>query len=173
MVGLDKEFKKQSLKSSKREKSLLAQLSSVQNELQVTALKYQKKFTEYSARIDSLTKSLSPPCKGGETKTLKAALHRDSGSLGFNIVGGRPDYEDGSLNEGIFVSKIVENGPADKEGGLQIHDRIMEDPNFALSELVLSMENGKNEITWKDISFISPYLGPNCQCIYNEKLKHY
>ncbi|MGH0177908.1 UNVERIFIED_CONTAM: hypothetical protein FKN15_076144 [Acipenser sinensis] len=153
MVGLDKEFKKQSLKSSKREKSLLAQLSSVQNELQVTALKYQKKFTEYSARIDSLTKSLSPPCKGGETKTLKAALHRDSGSLGFNIVGGRPggetktlkaalhrdsgslgfnivggrpDNQDGSLNEGIFVSKIVENGPADKEGGLQIHDRIME-----------------------------------------------
>ncbi|XP_033877030.3 E3 ubiquitin-protein ligase PDZRN3-B isoform X1 [Acipenser ruthenus] len=126
MVGLDKEFKKQSLKSSKREKSLLAQLSSVQNELQVTALKYQKKFTEYSARIDSLTKSLSPPCKGGETKTFKAALHRDSGSLGFNIVGGRPDNQDGSLNEGIFVSKIVENGPADKEGGLQIHDRIME-----------------------------------------------
>lgn len=36
------------------------------------------------------------------------------------------DNQDGSLNEGIFVSKIVENGPADKEGGLQIHDRIME-----------------------------------------------
>nr|XP_015202778.1 PREDICTED: E3 ubiquitin-protein ligase PDZRN3 isoform X1 [Lepisosteus oculatus] len=128
IVGLDKEFKKQSLKSSKREKSLLAQLSSVHNELQMTALKYQKKFTEYSARIDSLTKSLAPPCKGGETKNLKVILHRESGSLGFNIVGGRPcaDNEDGSSNEGIFVSKIVENGPADKEGGLQIHDRVME-----------------------------------------------
>ncbi|XP_036387904.1 E3 ubiquitin-protein ligase PDZRN3-B isoform X2 [Megalops cyprinoides] len=128
VVGLDKEFKKQSLKSSKREKSLLAQLSAVHNELQMTALKYQKKFTEYSARIDSLTKTLAPPCKGGETKSIKAVLHRESGSLGFNIVGGRPcgENEDGSSNEGIFVSKIVENGPADKEGGLQIHDRIME-----------------------------------------------
>uniref|UniRef100_A0A8C7L8G6 RING-type E3 ubiquitin transferase n=2 Tax=Oncorhynchus TaxID=8016 RepID=A0A8C7L8G6_ONCKI len=99
VVSLDKEFKKQSLKSSKREKSLLAQLSAVHNELQMTALKYQKKFTEYSARIDSLTKTLAPPCK---------------------------DDHDGPSNEGIFVSKIVENGPADKEGGLQIHDRIME-----------------------------------------------
>lgn len=63
VVSLDKELKKQALKSTKREKSLLAQLSAVHNELQMTALKYQKKFTEYSARIDSLSKSLSPPCK--------------------------------------------------------------------------------------------------------------
>ncbi|XP_059426603.1 E3 ubiquitin-protein ligase PDZRN3-B isoform X1 [Carassius carassius] len=128
VVSLDKELKKQALKSTKREKSLLAQLSAVHNELQMTALKYQKKFTEYSARIDSLSKSLSPPCKGGETKNVTAILHRESGSLGFNIVGGRPcaDNKDGTSNEGIFVSKIVENGPADKEGGLQIHDRIME-----------------------------------------------
>uniref|UniRef100_A0A671SIA1 RING-type E3 ubiquitin transferase n=2 Tax=Sinocyclocheilus anshuiensis TaxID=1608454 RepID=A0A671SIA1_9TELE len=128
VVSLDKELKKQALKSTKREKSLLAQLSAVHNELQMTALNYQKKFTEYSARIDSLSKSLSPPCKGGETKSVTAILHRVSGSLGFNIVGGRPcaDNKDGTSNEGIFVSKIVENGPADKEGGLQIHDRIME-----------------------------------------------
>ncbi|KAJ8259746.1 hypothetical protein GJAV_G00172950 [Gymnothorax javanicus] len=128
VLGLDKEFKKQSLRSTKREKSLLAQLSSVHNELQMTALKYQKKFTEYSARIDSLTKTLAPPCKGGETKNIKVVLHRESGSLGFNIVGGRAcgENEDGSSSEGIFVSKVVENGPADKEAGLQIHDRIME-----------------------------------------------
>ncbi|XP_062319715.1 E3 ubiquitin-protein ligase PDZRN3-B isoform X2 [Osmerus eperlanus] len=90
VVSLDKEFKKQSLKSNKREKSLLAQLSAVHNELQMTALKYQKKFTEYSARIDSLTKTLAPPCKGGDTKTITAILHREGGSLGFNIIGGRP-----------------------------------------------------------------------------------
>ncbi|XP_062319705.1 E3 ubiquitin-protein ligase PDZRN3-B isoform X1 [Osmerus eperlanus] len=128
VVSLDKEFKKQSLKSNKREKSLLAQLSAVHNELQMTALKYQKKFTEYSARIDSLTKTLAPPCKGGDTKTITAILHREGGSLGFNIIGGRPcpDDNDGTSNEGIFVSKIVDSGPSDKEGGLQIHDRIME-----------------------------------------------
>ncbi|KAI4878923.1 hypothetical protein NFI96_014424 [Prochilodus magdalenae] len=66
--------------------------------------------------------------QGGENKSVMVVLHRESGSLGFNIVGGRPctDNEDGTSNEGIFVSKIVESGPADKEAGLQIHDRIME-----------------------------------------------
>ncbi|XP_053324762.1 E3 ubiquitin-protein ligase PDZRN3 isoform X2 [Spea bombifrons] len=97
--GLETELKKRALRSSKREKSLLSQLSAVQNELQMTALRYQKKFTEYSARLDSLTKVVAPPCK---------------------------DNQDGQSSEGIFVSKIVDNGPAAKEGGLQIHDKIIE-----------------------------------------------
>ncbi|XP_023280444.1 E3 ubiquitin-protein ligase PDZRN3 isoform X2 [Seriola lalandi dorsalis] len=99
IISLDREFKKQTIKANKREKSLLAQLSAVHSELQMTALKYQKKFTEYSERIDSLTKTVAFSCK---------------------------DENDSTSNEGIFVSKIVENGPADKEGGLQIHDRIIE-----------------------------------------------
>ncbi|CAK6958730.1 E3 ubiquitin-protein ligase PDZRN3-B isoform X1 [Scomber scombrus] len=36
------------------------------------------------------------------------------------------DDNDSTSNEGIFVSKIVEKGPADNEDGLQIHDRIIE-----------------------------------------------
>ncbi|KAM4882350.1 E3 ubiquitin-protein ligase PDZRN3 isoform 2-T2 [Thomomys bottae] len=66
--------------------------------------------------------------RGEETKSLTLVLHRDSGSLGFNIIGGRPcvDNQDGSSSEGIFVSKIVDSGPAAKDGGLQIHDRIIE-----------------------------------------------
>ncbi len=44
------------------------------------------------------------------------------------------DNKDGTSNEGIFVSKIVENGPGDKEGGLQIHDRIMEVNTFVLCQ---------------------------------------
>lgn len=36
------------------------------------------------------------------------------------------DDIDSISNEGIFVSKIVEKGPADKEGGLQLHDKILE-----------------------------------------------
>ncbi|XP_073323530.1 E3 ubiquitin-protein ligase PDZRN3-B isoform X2 [Pagrus major] len=99
IISLDREFKKQTIKANKREKSLLAQLSAVHSELQMTALKYQKKFTEYSERIDSLTKTVAFSCQ---------------------------DDSDSTSNEGIFVSKIVENGPADKEGGLQIHDRIIE-----------------------------------------------
>ncbi|XP_016057925.1 PREDICTED: E3 ubiquitin-protein ligase PDZRN3 [Miniopterus natalensis] len=66
--------------------------------------------------------------KGEETKSLTLVLHRDAGSLGFNIIGGRPcaDNQDGSSSEGIFVSRIVDSGPAAKDGGLQIHDRIVE-----------------------------------------------
>uniref|UniRef100_A0A673UFJ8 PDZ domain-containing protein n=1 Tax=Suricata suricatta TaxID=37032 RepID=A0A673UFJ8_SURSU len=96
----------------------------------MTALRYQKKFTEYSARLDSLSRCVAAPPggKGEETKSLTLVLHRDSGSLGFNIIGGRPcvDNQDGSSSEGIFVSKIVDSGPAAKDGGLQIHDRIIE-----------------------------------------------
>ncbi|KAM4587787.1 E3 ubiquitin-protein ligase PDZRN3-B isoform 2-T2 [Odontesthes bonariensis] len=99
LIILDREFKKQAIKANKREKSLLAQLSAVHSELQMTALKYQKKFTEYSERIDSLTKTVAFSCK---------------------------DDNEGTSSEGIFVSKIIEKGPADKEEGLQIHDRIIE-----------------------------------------------
>lgn len=128
IISLDREFKKQTIKANKREKSLLAQLSAVHSELQMTALKYQKKFTEYSERIDSLTKTVAFSCKEGETKSETVVLLREGGSLGFNIIGGRPcaDDSDSTSNEGIFVSKIIEDGPADKEGGLQINDRIIE-----------------------------------------------
>ncbi|XP_062396938.1 E3 ubiquitin-protein ligase PDZRN3-B-like isoform X2 [Sardina pilchardus] len=128
IASLEKELKRQSLRAISREKSLLAQLSAVHSELQMTALKYQRKFAEYNARLDSLSKSRTTTFKDGETRSLKVILHRSSGSLGFNIMGGRScgDPEEEHLTEGIFVSKVVENGPADKEGGLQVHDRIME-----------------------------------------------
>ncbi|XP_074503362.1 E3 ubiquitin-protein ligase PDZRN3-B isoform X2 [Sebastes fasciatus] len=99
IISLDREFKKQTIKANKREKTLLAQLSAVHSELQMTALKYQKKFTEYSERIDSLTQTVAFSCK---------------------------DDNDSTSNEGIFVSKVIEEGPADKDEGLQIHDRILE-----------------------------------------------
>uniref|UniRef100_A0AAV2M6L8 E3 ubiquitin-protein ligase PDZRN3 n=1 Tax=Knipowitschia caucasica TaxID=637954 RepID=A0AAV2M6L8_KNICA len=126
IISLDREFKKETIQANKREKALLAQLSAVHSELQMTALKYQKKFTEYSERIDSLTKSVAFSCKESETKSVAVVLLREGGTLGFNIVGGRPCAEEHDSNEGIYVSKIVENGPADKEDGLQIHDKILE-----------------------------------------------
>ncbi|XP_028700200.1 E3 ubiquitin-protein ligase PDZRN3 isoform X2 [Macaca fascicularis] len=99
--ALHKALKKEALRAGKREKSLVAQLAAAQLELQMTALRYQKKFTEYSARLDSLSRCVAAP-PGGK------------------------DNHDGSSSEGIFVSKIVDTGPAAKEGGLQIHDRIIE-----------------------------------------------
>ncbi|XP_030314130.1 E3 ubiquitin-protein ligase PDZRN3 isoform X1 [Calypte anna] len=128
-TALEKALKKEALRAGKREQSLLSRLAAAQLELQVTALRYQKRFTQYSARLDALARArAASPGKGEETKALTLILHRDSGSLGFNIIGGRPcvDNQDGSSSEGIFVSKIVDTGPAAKEGGLQIHDRIIE-----------------------------------------------
>ncbi|GCC24442.1 E3 ubiquitin-protein ligase PDZRN3-B isoform X2 [Chiloscyllium punctatum] len=127
LAALQRQLRRHQARAGKREKSLLSRLSAAQSELQVTALRYQKKFTEYSARIRSLTKNSSiPPCSGGETLTI--IMQRDSGSLGFNIIGGRPcaENQEGTACEGIFVSKVVQNGPADKEGGLQTHDQILE-----------------------------------------------
>ncbi|XP_019328703.1 PREDICTED: PDZ domain-containing RING finger protein 4 [Aptenodytes forsteri] len=87
---------------------------------------------------------------GEETKALTLVLHRDSGSLGFNIIGGRPcvDNQDGSSSEGIYVSKIVDTGPAAKEGGLQIHDRIIEEDHKALTlqRWIFYHQNSHNHI---------------------------
>ncbi|XP_069499316.1 E3 ubiquitin-protein ligase PDZRN3 isoform X2 [Ambystoma mexicanum] len=99
VLGLEGQLKRQALRAGKREQSLLSRLCALQNELQMTALRYQKRFTEYSQRLDSLTRNLASPCK---------------------------ENQDGLSSEGIFVSKIVDSGPAAKEGGLQIHDRIIE-----------------------------------------------
>uniref|UniRef100_A0A8C4RDK3 PDZ domain-containing protein n=1 Tax=Erpetoichthys calabaricus TaxID=27687 RepID=A0A8C4RDK3_ERPCA len=63
--------------------------------------------------------------KGGEQKPLSIILHKESDTLGFNIIGGRPSQNE-SAAEGIYVSKVTENGPADRPDGLQLHDRIIE-----------------------------------------------
>ncbi|KAM9859909.1 E3 ubiquitin-protein ligase PDZRN3-B isoform 2-T2 [Aulostomus maculatus] len=99
VLCLDRELKTQTIRANQREKALLAQLSAVHGELQMTALKYQKKFTEYSERIESLTKTVAFSCQ---------------------------DDNDSTSAEGIYVSKIVEKGPADKEDGLLLQDRILE-----------------------------------------------
>lgn len=56
-------------------------------------------------------------------KLHSRADKRDNNVFSFSPL---KDNQDGSSSEGIFVSKIVDTGPAAKEGGLQIHDRIME-----------------------------------------------
>ncbi|XP_029472402.1 PDZ domain-containing RING finger protein 4 isoform X2 [Rhinatrema bivittatum] len=127
-ASLEQELKKQATRWSKREKSLLTQLSALQSEVQLTALRYQKKFNQYMIHISNITKNLANHCKGGEPKPLTIALQREGDTLGFNIIGGRPyqtNPEEASA-EGIYVSKILANGPADKVEGLLIHDRIIE-----------------------------------------------
>lgn len=56
-AGLEKALKKEALRAGKREQSLLSRLAAAQLELQVTALRYQKRFTQYSARLDALARA--------------------------------------------------------------------------------------------------------------------
>ncbi|KAF4096898.1 hypothetical protein G5714_022867 [Onychostoma macrolepis] len=124
VLSLEKELKRQSLSFSKRERSLLSKLSALHCELHITALTFQKKITEGEM-----------VSRGEETRSLKVTLHRTSGSLGFSIIGGRlcgePELH-GDFSDGIYVSKIVENGAADK-AGLHVHDRIIEVNGRSLS----------------------------------------
>uniref|UniRef100_A0A8C2IMT5 PDZ domain containing RING finger 3a n=1 Tax=Cyprinus carpio TaxID=7962 RepID=A0A8C2IMT5_CYPCA len=128
VLSLEKELKRQSLSFSKRERSLFSKLSALHCELHITALTFQKKITEYKSRIDALSSSWVPLDKGEETRSLKVTLQRTSGSLGFSIIGGRlcgEPEQHWDFSDGIYVSKIVENGAADK-AGLHVHDRIVE-----------------------------------------------
>ncbi|XP_043081080.1 E3 ubiquitin-protein ligase PDZRN3-B isoform X1 [Puntigrus tetrazona] len=135
-LSLEKELKRQSLSFGKRERSLLSKLSALHCELHITALTFQKKITEYKSRIDALSNSWVPLDKGEETRSLKVTLRRtSSGSLGFSIIGGRlcgEAEQQGDFSDGIYVSKIVENGAADK-AGLHVHDRIIEVNGRSLS----------------------------------------
>ncbi|XP_077194683.1 PDZ domain-containing RING finger protein 4 isoform X2 [Paroedura picta] len=54
-------------------------------------------------------------------------LHRENDTLGFNITGGRHSQDDPLQSaEGIYVSRILVNGPADKTDSLQINDKIIQ-----------------------------------------------
>ncbi|XP_027749243.1 PDZ domain-containing RING finger protein 4 isoform X2 [Empidonax traillii] len=148
------ELKREALRWSRREKSLLAQLSALQSEVQLTARRYQAKFGQYMSHISSIARDLagSQPGKVGEPKPLMIMLHRENDTLGFNIIGGRPNQNNREESaQGIYVSKILENGPADKAEGLQIHDKIIEVNGKDLSratheEAVEAFRNAKEPI---------------------------
>ena len=58
------ELKREALRWSRREKSLLAQLSALQSEVQLTALRYQAKFGQYMSHISSITRDLTGSQRG-------------------------------------------------------------------------------------------------------------
>ncbi|XP_072553295.1 E3 ubiquitin-protein ligase PDZRN3-B isoform X2 [Salminus brasiliensis] len=73
--------------SSAREKRL--QLAQLHRELHLTALRNRQEFEEHRKRMESLHSRWSPLSTREETRRLTVTLHRASGSLGFNIIGGR------------------------------------------------------------------------------------
>ncbi|KAM6474639.1 E3 ubiquitin-protein ligase PDZRN3 isoform 2-T2 [Liasis olivaceus] len=164
LAGLEKELKKEALRAGKREKSLLSQLSAVQLELQMTALRYQKKFTEYSARLDSLGRSLAAfsPSKGEETKALNLVLHRDSGSLGFNIIGGRPCMVNGKDLSKATHDQAVEAFKTAKDPiVVQVLRRAPRAKIFSPSHECLLVDMGtQTEITFEHIMALTKMGSP-------------
>lgn len=63
------ELKREALRWSRREKSLLAQLSALQSEVQHTARRYQAKFGQYMSHISSIARDLA----GGQPGKVSAA----------------------------------------------------------------------------------------------------
>lgn len=113
----------------RRERALLAQLWALQGEVQFAARRYQEKFARYMAHVRNFARDLGGGRgRGGEHKPFTIVLERQNDTLGFNIIGGRPHQtnQEKKLAEGIYVSKILENGPADRADGLEIHDKIIE-----------------------------------------------
>lgn len=55
VLDLERELKRRCLRFSKRERSLMTKLSALHCELHMTALRFQKKITEYKSRIDALS----------------------------------------------------------------------------------------------------------------------
>ncbi|KAL6474455.1 hypothetical protein MHYP_G00180160 [Metynnis hypsauchen] len=58
----------------------------------------------------------------GEEQLFKVTLHRENSLLGFKVVGGQCDQ---TCPGGIFVSHVTAGGPADREVGLQVQDRLL------------------------------------------------
>nr|XP_019815382.1 PREDICTED: PDZ domain-containing RING finger protein 4-like [Bos indicus] len=113
----------------RREKALLAQLWELQGEVRLIARRYQEKLTQYMAHVRNFVRDLGGGHDAeGEHKPLTIVLERENDTLGFNIIGGRPNQnnQEETPMEGIYISKILKNGPADRADGLEIHDKIIE-----------------------------------------------
>ncbi|XP_072654435.1 PDZ domain-containing RING finger protein 4 isoform X1 [Canis lupus baileyi] len=138
----------------RRERALRAQLRALQGEVQLAARGYREKFAQYMAHVRNFAGELGGG-RGpdGEHKPFTIVLERENDTLGFNIIGGRPNQnnKEETSAEGIYVSKILENGPADRADGLEIHDKIIEVNGKDLSkatheEAVEAFRNAKEPI---------------------------
>ncbi|XP_029420508.1 PDZ domain-containing RING finger protein 4-like [Nannospalax galili] len=114
--------------------------------------RYQK-LARFMALIRNFAGDPRSRRRDGEHKSITVVLKREDDALGFNIIGGRPhqNNQKQSATEGIYVSKILENGPADRADGLKIHDRIIEglslNLEFINSVLLADKQSPGNTLT--------------------------
>ncbi|XP_015262839.1 PREDICTED: PDZ domain-containing RING finger protein 4-like [Gekko japonicus] len=128
-ASCQQELKRQAVCWRQDEKALLGQLAALQSEVQLTALKYQHKLSQYVSHLGTIPRDRGsgPRSKTEQPKIFTIMLHRENDTLGFNITGGKHSQNDPLESaEGIYVSRILVNGPADKTDGLQINDKIIQ-----------------------------------------------
>lgn len=82
---------------------------------------------------------------------IEYTIHRNNRGLGINIAGGKGSTPFTGNDEGIFISKISENGPAGKDGILQTGDKILKVNGVNISsathhEAVHVLKNAGNDI---------------------------
>ncbi|XP_024214873.1 protein lap4 isoform X10 [Halyomorpha halys] len=75
--------------------------------------------------IDSKLSQLKRSDYDVQIQTIHTTLIRDQNGLGFSIAGGKgsPQYKENS--DAIYISRITEGGVAEKDGKLQVGDRII------------------------------------------------
>ncbi|XP_078383330.1 protein scribble homolog isoform X2 [Oculina patagonica] len=82
---------------------------------------------------------------------IEYTIHRNNKGLGINIAGGKGSTPYVGNDEGIFISKISENGPAGQDGILKTGDKIMKVNGVDISiathhEAVHVLKNAGNDI---------------------------
>ncbi|XP_041361778.1 protein scribble homolog [Gigantopelta aegis] len=67
-------------------------------------------------------------------ETIKTTLKREASGLGFSIAGGRGSIPFKGDDNAIYISRIVEGGTAQKDGTIQVGDRIVSINDVDLSD---------------------------------------
>ncbi|XP_048590034.1 protein scribble homolog [Nematostella vectensis] len=83
---------------------------------------------------------------------IEYTIHRDTKGLGINIAGGKGSTPYKENDEGIFISRISENGPAGRDGILHVGDKILKVNGVDISNATHHQAVDVLKSTGKDIT---------------------
>ncbi|EDO33432.1 predicted protein, partial [Nematostella vectensis] len=85
-------------------------------------------------------------------RNIEYTIHRDTKGLGINIAGGKGSTPYKENDEGIFISRISENGPAGRDGILHVGDKILKVNGVDISNATHHQAVDVLKSTGKDIT---------------------
>lgn len=56
---------------------------------------------------------------------METTLHKDGGGLGFSIAGGKGSLPYKGNDESVYISKLTPGGAAEKNGQIEVGDKIL------------------------------------------------